>query len=149
VAEFLGASNLIDGVRRGARDGWATVELATGDVVRIPATGAAEGSQVKVGVRPEKLAVFANGSDTPAGDNAIRARLVSSVFMGVSYQYFFEAGGGRQLSAFARNAGHGAVAEPGEQVRLAWKPEHTFVIAADGAAQPSAGKASVGSGRSS
>lgn len=148
VAEFLGASNLIDGVRRGASDGWATVELATGDVVRIPAGGAAEGAAVKVGVRPEKLAVYSNGGEAPAGYNAIRATLVSSVFMGVSYQYFFEANGGRQLSAFDRNAGHGAVAEPGEHVRLAWKPEHTFVIAADGPAQSSAAKPSAGSGRS-
>ena len=147
VAEFLGASNLIEGVRRGAQDGWATVELATGDVVRIPSAGAPEGAAVKVGVRPEKLAVYASGQDAPAGCNVIRATLVSSVFMGVSYQYFFEANGGRQLSAFDRNAGGGAVAGAGDQVRLAWKPEHTFVIAAEGATQPAVATASNGSGR--
>jgi len=48
--------------------------------------------------------------------------------VGVSYQYFFETGGGRQLSAFDRNAGRGAVASPGDSVRLVWQPEHTFVI---------------------
>jgi hypothetical protein len=32
------------------------------------------------------------------------------------------------MSAFDRNASGGAVAKPGEAVRLAWAPEHTFVI---------------------
>jgi len=56
--------------------------------------------------------------------------------VGVSYQYFFDASGGRQVSAFDRNAGRGAIATPGDRVCLAWRPEHTFVIPAEGMAQP-------------
>jgi hypothetical protein len=35
------------------------------------------------------------------------------------------------MSAFDRNSTGGAVARPGDAVRLAWAPEHTFVIPFD------------------
>ncbi|TMG13873.1 MAG: ABC transporter ATP-binding protein [Chloroflexi bacterium] len=137
VAEFLGASNLLDGVYRGTLDGWGSVELAGGDSIRIPAPPSAlVGDKLKVGIRPEKLHLYPDGREAPSDHNSIAAILRNAVFVGVSYQYFFDAGGGRQLSAFDRNAGGGPIAGPGEKVRVAWKPEHTFVIPADGMAQP-------------
>ena len=145
VAEFLGASNLLDGVFRGNSAGWGRVHLAGGETVRIPESPAtADGAPVRVGVRPEKLAVYADGSEVPADHNAVAATVRSAVFMGVSYQYFFEAGGGRQLSSFDRNAGRGAVANTGDQVRLAWRPEHTFVIPAEGTTQPAPATSPMG-----
>ena len=148
VAEFLGASNLIDGTFRGERDGWGSVELGEGDTIRIPrGAPAATGSSVRVGVRPEKLHVFANGSDVPGDHNSITATLRNAVFVGVSYQYFFDASGGRQLSAFDRNSGGGAIAAPGARVRLAWRPEHTFVIPADATTQPTSGNHQTGQER--
>ena len=148
VAEFLGASNLIDGTYRGERDGWGTVELGEGDTIRIPrGSPAAAGSSVRVGVRPEKLHVFANGSEVPSDHNSITATLRNAVFVGVSYQYFFDASGGRQLSAFDRNSGRGAIAAPGARVRLAWRPEHTFVIPADATTQPTPGNHQTGQER--
>jgi spermidine/putrescine transport system ATP-binding protein len=135
VAEFLGASNLLDGTYRGARDGWGQVDLSAGESIRIPVDPAlVAGEAVKVGVRPEKVHVYTGGTDSRAGDNVIAATLRSALFVGLSYQYFFDASGGRQLSAFDRNAGGGAVAAPGDGVRLAWQPEHTFVIPAEGSA---------------
>jgi spermidine/putrescine transport system ATP-binding protein len=148
VAEFLGASNLIDGTYRGERDGWGTVELGEGDTIRIPrGAQSVAGSSVRVGVRPEKLHVFANGSDVPGDHNSISATLRNAVFVGVSYQYFFDATGGRQLSAFDRNSGGGAIAAPGARVRLAWRPEHTFVIPADATTQPTSGNHQTGQER--
>lgn len=129
VAEFLGASNLLDGTYRGTNDGWGSVELATGETVRIPADPArAAGQRLRVGVRPEKLHIHTASQALAAGQNAVRATLRSAVFVGLSYQYFFETPGGREMSAFDRNTGGGAAARPGEEVRLAWKPEHTFVM---------------------
>jgi spermidine/putrescine transport system ATP-binding protein len=137
VAEFLGASNLIDGVSRGVRDGWGVVELAGGESIRIPTSASTTaGGAVRVGVRPEKLHIRSDGADAQADDNTIPATLRNAVFVGVSYQYFFDAGGGRQVSVFDRNAGRGAIATPGDRVRLAWRPEHTFVIPVEGAARP-------------
>ena len=132
VAEFLGVSNLIDGTFRGVSDSWGVVELSDGQSIRIPRDAAATaGGPVRVGVRPEKLHVYAGGADVPADHNSITATLRNAVFVGVSYQYFFDASGGRQISAFDRNSGRGAIAAPGDRVCLAWRPEHTFVIPAE------------------
>jgi spermidine/putrescine transport system ATP-binding protein len=132
VAEFLGASNLLDGVYRGSEDGLGLVELQSGARIRIP--GAADlqnGERVRVGVRPEKIHVLSAGAVPTATQNVVAGTLRSAVFAGVSFQYFFETVEGREMSAFDRNASGGAVARPGEAVRLAWAPEHTFVIPLD------------------
>ena len=140
VAEFLGASNLLDGTCGGTHDGWGWVKLnGGGEQIRIPpAATLFEGERVRIGVRPEKVHVYTGGRTADPGQNEIPGRLRNAVFVGVSYQYFFETGGGRQLSAFDRNAGRGAVAEPGDSVRLAWSPEHTFVIPVDPQTPPAA-----------
>jgi spermidine/putrescine transport system ATP-binding protein len=129
VAEFLGASNLLDGTYRGSQDGWGLVDLDSGDTIRIP-TGPTRraGERLRVGVRPEKIEIMPAGDGLLATHNAVRGTLRSAVFAGVSYQYFFQTHQGREMSAFDRNASGGAVARPGETVRLAWAPEHTFVI---------------------
>ena len=145
VAEFLGASNLIDGTFRGVDGGWGLVELGDGKSILIPGdSGCVAGSNVRVGVRPEKLHVYADGSSVPTDHNSMAATLRSAVFVGVSYQYFFDATGGRQISAFDRNSGRGAIASPGDRVRLAWRPEHTFVIPADATTQPTSGNHQTG-----
>ena len=129
VAEFLGASNLLDGVYRGIQDGLGLVELASGAKILIPDTANRQiGEHVRVGVRPEKIHVLAAGAQPSPGQNVVGATLRSAVFAGVSFQYFFQTQEGREMSAFDRNASGGAVAKPGEAVRLAWAPEHTFVI---------------------
>jgi spermidine/putrescine transport system ATP-binding protein len=129
VAEFLGASNLLDGFYRGTEDGLGLVELESGVKIRIPAgTNRQNGERVRVGVRPEKIHVLAAGTQPSPGQNVVAATLRSAVFAGVSFQYFFQTQEGREMSAFDRNASGGAVAKPGDAVRLAWAPEHTFVI---------------------
>jgi spermidine/putrescine transport system ATP-binding protein len=52
-------------------------------------------------------------------------------FVGVSHQYTIDGPGGKQLTVYAQNVGHGAVPNPGEHVRLLWRPEHTFVVVPD------------------
>ena len=132
VAEFLGASNLLEGTLKGTDDGFAALELAGAEAIRIPATAVRDAAgRVKVGVRPEKIEVVVGGDAPPAGHNVMSAVLRSAVFTGVSYQYFFETAAGRQVSAFDRNTGRGAAASPGEHVRLAWRPEHTFIVPAE------------------
>jgi len=129
VAEFLGTSNLLEGTFTGVRDGSGWVDLGDGHVIRIPAeTRVREGDRVHVGVRPEKISVNPANATLDSAVNALDATLLSSVFVGVSYQYFFETRNGRRLSAFDRNAGRGAVANAGDSMCLAWRPEHTFVI---------------------
>ena len=135
VAEFLGASNLLEGTYGGAKDGWGLVSLAGGDTVRIPVDPRRrQGERLRVGVRPEKIDICPPGLAPEPGANHVAGTLTSAVFVGVSYQYFFETSGGRELCAFERNGGKGAVARMGDAVRLAWRPEHTFVISMEDSA---------------
>jgi spermidine/putrescine transport system ATP-binding protein len=132
VAEFLGASNLLDGVYRGSQDDLGLVELDSGARIQIPYDPQLlDGERVRVGVRPEKIHVLPAGVAPTPTQNVIAGTLRSAVFAGVSFQYFFQTQEGREMSAFDRNASGGAVARPGEAVHLAWAPEHTFVIPLD------------------
>ena len=131
VAEFLGASNLLDGTYRGTDGGWGQVDLANGVRIRIPVErDRRAGESVRVGVRPEKIHVLPVGTEPSATQNVVPATLRSAVFAGVSFQYFFQTSEGREMTAFDRNSTGGAVAKPGDAVRLAWAPQHTFVIPA-------------------
>jgi spermidine/putrescine transport system ATP-binding protein len=129
VAEFLGASNLLEGTCRSDDGRWSVIELATGEIVRAPSSvGWRPGDKVRVGMRPEKIRVSHEASPSDAGWNSLRATLSAAVFVGVSYQYFFECAGGGNMTSFASNSGSGPVAAPGQAVRLEWLPEHTFVM---------------------
>jgi spermidine/putrescine transport system ATP-binding protein len=129
VAEFLGASNLLDGTYGGSQGGWGSVDLDSGAKIRIPVNADRRaGERVRVGVRPEKIQILPAGAGLTPTQNMVAATLRSAVFAGVSFQYFFQTKEGREMSAFDRNASGAAVANPGDAVHLAWAPEHTFVI---------------------
>jgi spermidine/putrescine transport system ATP-binding protein len=129
VAEFLGASNLLDGTCRSVDGSWSVIELETGEIVRAPSSSRwRPGDKVRVGMRPEKIRVSPEAAPSDPGWNSLRATLSSAVFVGVSYQYFFECAGGGNMTSFASNSGSGPVAAPGQAVRLEWLPEHTFVM---------------------
>jgi len=136
VANFLGQSNLLTGtVSRRTGDG-VVVEVR-GRLIELPADRVhAEGPAVHVGVRPEKIQILPGGTGATANQNTVAATLRSAVFAGVSFQYFFQTKEGREMSAFDRNGSGAAVARPGEAVRLAWAPEHTFVIPFEDEAEP-------------
>jgi len=115
VAEFLGASNLLDGVYRGTQDGLGLVELASGAKILIQdSANRHTGEPVRVGVRPEKIHILAAGAQPSHGQNVVAATLRSAVFAGVSFQYFFQTSEGKEMTAFDRNSTGGAVAKPGD-----------------------------------
>lgn len=131
VAGFLGASNMLEGevVERNGDVG--VVRLGSGSSVTVPTerlNGA--GSRVRVGVRPEKIRLEANSGEAPEGWNSVLGTVRLASFMGVSHQYSVEAGG-RSLTVYAQNVGGARLPAPGDQVRLVWRPEHTFVVAAE------------------
>ena len=57
-------------------------------------------------------------------------------YLGVSTQYQVEARGGATITVYEQNVERATKAElwaPGEDVRLAWSPDHTFVVTEDAA----------------
>lgn len=131
VANFLGSSNLLDAAiaSRAADVVEFDVENAR---VRVPAAlvnGNADGA-VRVGVRPEKIAIRPAGEGDPGTtENVLFGHVTDAAFLGVSTQYIVRTDGGHDIQVFAQNTGaeHETIG-PGRRVAAAWDPEHTFVV---------------------
>jgi spermidine/putrescine transport system ATP-binding protein len=131
VAGFLGVSNLLRGtvVERGGDQ--AVIRLADGATVRVPAAAVAGTSEVEAGVRPEKIRLFGAGAEPPAGFNVLAGRVSDASYLGVSTQYVVETQAGSRLSVYEQNVErtiHGSLHRPGDDVRIAWAPEHSFAV---------------------
>jgi len=136
VAGFLGVSNLLPGRIEKSSGSYAVVRLADETRLRVPRAQADGASQVEVGVRPEKIRMAAAG-DASGEANALVGTVRDASYLGVSTQYIVEAAGGQRLTVYEQNVErtvHGSLHRPGEEVRLTWSPDHTFVIAV--AAEP-------------
>lgn len=137
VAGFLGVSNLLDAEVAGRDDGYASLQLGDGTVLRAPANLIDGATRVRLGVRPEKLRVVAVADDgaaeTEPDTNAIEGTVLDASYIGVSTQYLIETRDGHHLTVYAQNLETSGAAEAhadGQRVRLTWRPQHTFVIAA-------------------
>ncbi|MDP9340563.1 MAG: ABC transporter ATP-binding protein [Actinomycetota bacterium] len=134
VAGFLGASNLLDGTLGDRTDGLGTVVVEGGHVLRVPARRLEGiGPALKVGVRPEKIHIEAvpEGADEELpGWNHVTGLLRMASFLGVSHQFTVEGPGGSVLTVYVQNAGAESLPRAGDRVRLAWRPEQTFVVPA-------------------
>lgn len=136
VAGFLGVSNLLDGDVVGRDNRWVEVRLPDGATLRAPAELANGGKSVRVGVRPEKLRVVPFEGDEGNGDaalNSLGGTVLDASYIGVSTQYLIETRDGHRLVAYAQNletSGSSEALADGQQVRVSWKPQHTFVIQA-------------------
>ncbi|MBI3648305.1 MAG: ABC transporter ATP-binding protein [Actinobacteria bacterium] len=130
VAGFLGASNLLDGEIGSHQDGITTIKLSTGSTVLVPSDRMPPDveTQVKVGVRPEKITIRNDSEDLPAGYNSVSGLLRVATYIGVSHQYKIDGPGGTELTVYVQNLGAVTPPAPGEKVSLAWRPEHTFVV---------------------
>jgi spermidine/putrescine transport system ATP-binding protein len=130
VAGFLGASNLLDGTVGPADGAFRTVALSSGEKIRVPAERLnGHRDRVRVGVRPEKIHLRANAA--AEADNTIEGTLKVSTFVGVSNVFSVETRAGQRLTVYAQNLGTSEDRPPaaGDDVVLAWHPEHTFVVA--------------------
>jgi spermidine/putrescine transport system ATP-binding protein len=134
VAGFLGVSNLLDGEVTGRSGDLAEIRLTDGTLLRAPVGALNGATQVRVGVRPEKLRVLPRAADASAAgpeSNTLDGTVLDASYIGVSTQYLVETGDGHKLTVYAQNLETSGAAEAladGQAVRLAWKPQHTFVI---------------------
>ncbi len=140
VARFLGVSNLLEAQVAGSDDRFTSMRLKDGTIVRAPAGMVNGATEVRVGVRPEKLRIIAleDGESGVTTDlNAIEGTVLDSSYMGVSTQYLIATPYDHRVIVYAQNletAGASEVLSDGQRVRLTWKPQHTFVISADATA---------------
>ena len=141
VAGFLGASNLLTGEVKDSSARFATVALGDGSAVTVPKEqlNGTNGS-VKVGVRPEKIRLQKASAPVPEGWNSVSGLLRVATYVGVSHQFEVEGPLGKTLTVYAQNLGGEPLPAPGEQVRLTWRPEHSFAVNASEDVQGEASK---------
>ncbi len=135
VANFLGQSNLARGTVVEVKGDLIGVDVAGRRVLAYKDRSSASntvGSEVVVGVRPEKVSLVQSGAEPPPGTNHLGpGKVIDASFSGVSTQYLVDVGGVGVLSVFSQNLGVGTLARDGDQVTLAWTPEHTFLLSGD------------------
>ena len=102
-----------------------------GNVVRADTGSIPPGlsGTVQVGVRPEKITLVHQDGSPPPDRNHVSGVIRMSTYIGVNYQYDVEGPGGTMLRVYVQNLGAaGSHPNAGDQVRLEWLPEHTFVV---------------------
>jgi len=132
VAGFLGISNLLPATPDGQSNGYAAFKLAGGTGCNVPAS-LVEGREgrVAVGVRPEKIRLFERGKDVPPAMNRLEGVITDASYLGVSTQYIVRLADGHRVTVFEQNVERATKAElwaTGEEVQMAWAPEHSFVV---------------------
>lgn len=128
VANFLGQSNLVRAAVTGV-DGANLLLNVHGNRVVVPrARSRAEGTEVLLGVRPEKLHLTPVSGDATATANTFTGTVVDTSFIGVSTQYIVRTAWGQEVTAFAQNDGKSALVPPGDEVVLSWHAEHGFCL---------------------
>jgi spermidine/putrescine transport system ATP-binding protein len=135
VANFLGQSNLARGKVMESRGDLVGIDIA-GKRLWVPADRCTcdtpIGSDVVLGVRPEKVSLVRAGEQAPEGANILGpGTIIDASFSGVSTQYLVDVPGLGVLSVFSQNLGINTLARDGDQVSLAWTPAHTFVLSGD------------------
>jgi spermidine/putrescine transport system ATP-binding protein len=135
VAGFLGVSNLLDGDVIGRSGELVEVRLGDGSILRAPTARVNGATSVRVGVRPEKLRVepMESAAETDPELNTLGGRVLDASYIGVSTQYLVRTSDGHRMTIYAQNletSGVGEALADGQEVRISWKPQHTFVIEA-------------------
>ncbi len=128
VANFLGQSNLIEGRRTGTSGEFGVIE-AHGLSFMVPSDRCfCSGSDVTLGVRPEKITVLdaVDAEQVPDGHNRLEGRVTDVSYTGVSTQYLIDAPWGQELIVFEQNVVVGDRCSVGDPVILHWAPSHTF-----------------------
>ncbi|MEX1173921.1 MAG: ABC transporter ATP-binding protein [Chloroflexota bacterium] len=131
VAGFLGVSNLLPGTVEGSDDTYATIRLPDDTRVRAPRDLVDGDTTVSLGVRPEKIRLRETADDVPTGHNELSGIVRDASYLGVSTQYEIEARGGARLTVYEQNVERASRSElwtPGEEVRLTWSPDHSFIV---------------------
>lgn len=131
VAGFLGVSNLLPGSVDGSADAYTLLKLSDDTRIRVPGAAVGGGTTVEAGVRPEKIRLRDAREDAPAGHNSMLGTVRDASYLGVSTSYIVETRGGARLTVYEQNVERATRAElwaPGEEVRLTWSPDHTFIV---------------------
>jgi spermidine/putrescine transport system ATP-binding protein len=124
VASFMGTGNLMPGTYRAGAvtvDGGPTVPVG-------PQPGLADGAEVSLSVRPEKIWL----SDLRDGMARATGTVRETVYGGATTTYLIELAPGATIAVLEQNTDRSRNEERwtgGESVEVGWMPEHSLVLA--------------------
>ena len=131
IAEFLGSANLFDGT---VSDGQVIYDGPGSNTPQIIAADANGTASALVAVRPEKLWIEADKTIQSDADGvSLSGTVIGHVFRGASHVYQIEVEG-RDVPVLIYRQTHdiqGSGPDPGERVRLRWRPENAVVLHPD------------------
>ena len=122
VADFIGASNFIEGRVTDGGTGIVAVGFGDGHSIRATARGGlSKGQTVKVAVRPEHIRVVT--SDEGA-ENTLVVKILEREYLGARYQYLLDIGGTELRMEAEENL-------DGETVHIAFSASNTVIFATE------------------
>jgi putative spermidine/putrescine transport system ATP-binding protein len=129
VARFVGESNVLDARVLRVEGGAAVLQVDQGQAFEARHAGAplAPGQQVKVLVRPERIALVAAGTSNASG--ALTATVESTVFLGEISRIDAVLTGGGKLQVRGLDPRDGRLPAIGDTVHLAWQAGDAWVLA--------------------
>ena len=128
AATFLGASNVF-AARLGGGGASAEAVLATGEVVRVGgAVAPPPGPAVTLMVRPENVALLADGASSDHA-NRVRATMVTTSILGGVVNHYAQLGDGTPIMVRELTRADRRHPGPGDAVELAWSAEDTLALA--------------------
>jgi len=144
VAGFIGTSNLLTGTLARVSGGRGVIEVSPAERIIVPAgpSGLAEGQEIELTVRPEKIELATDpagpgdppGPGGPAGPGepagcALRGTVTEVVYLGTSTSFSVHTTTGADVVVFQQNsASANSPVGRGEDVWLTWDPEHSYPI---------------------
>jgi spermidine/putrescine transport system ATP-binding protein len=131
VANFIGTSNILTGRLERRGDAWALAGLGPDQRVLVADAGpVAQGEEVELAVRPEKMVLRAEHDPPPPDRCALRVTVTEVVYLGTSTQYRTVTDTGTAVAVYRQNASAtpGAEVLTGQVGWLEWPPEHSYVL---------------------
>ncbi|AQH02666.1 ABC transporter ATP-binding protein [Caballeronia cordobensis] len=132
VANFVGENNGLRGRVVTVNDGWATLALSDGSIIRGRCEqGLSEGAEAMLALRPERAHIHsAEGTQADAHSNVVRARVQELVYCGDHHRVHLTLGSRDALVAKVPNTQRHALPSAGDTIEVAWRHDDCKILAA-------------------
>jgi len=122
VAQFIGENNTLEGVVKKISDGFALVELDSGDLIDCkPINVSKPGERTRVSIRPERVEY--NNDRLQKGAHTLKAEVLEFIYMGDIFRTRLRVAGNDEFIIKTRNAPDQVRLTPGTQIEIGWMPE--------------------------
>ncbi|MFL6703776.1 MAG: ABC transporter ATP-binding protein, partial [Paraburkholderia graminis] len=131
VANFVGENNGLTGRVVNAHEGWATLALSNGSMIRGRCeNGLHAGDEAMLALRPERAHIpGAEGTQPTEHDNVVRARVDELVYCGDHHRVHLTLGSRDSIVVKVPNTQRHALPTPGSEIDVAWRHDDCKILA--------------------